>query len=357
MSRPWLKWVPAVAVPAVIVVGVLAAPLQAGAAVDLPEKTPKQVLELAAGSGVDTFSGTLEQSSDLGLPELPSTGDAATSEVSDALELLTGSHTVRVYQNGADKSRVQVRYPMSERNLIQNGSDVWLYDSADNTAAHTTLPDAAAGRTSPEETYTPSDLADTFLADVTPNTIVSLGENTQIAGRGAYELVLTPNTADTLVGSVAIAVDSDTGLPLRVQVFASDAAEPAIEVTFTAVSFEAPDADLFAFTPPAGATVTEETLPERGDATPDKTPKADQTDHGGATVVGTGWDAVIAVPASADGSGLAELTTSPLYTQLTEAVDGGRALRSTLLSVLITDDGRVFAGSVSVERLQAVAAE
>ncbi len=39
------------------------------------------------------------------------------------------------------------------------------------------------------------------------------------------------------------------------------------------------------------------------------------------------------------------------------AVDGGRALSSTLVSVLITDDGRVFAGAVPVERLQAAAAQ
>ncbi|MGY4858977.1 LolA family protein [Cryobacterium sp. AP23] len=351
MSRTWLKWMPAVAVPAVIAVGVLAVPLQAGAAADLPEKTPQGVLELAAGSTVDTFSGTLEQSSDLGLPELPSTGDAATSEFSDALDLLTGSHTVRVYQSGDDQSRVQVQDTMSERNLIRNGADVWLYDSADNTAAHTTLPADAGAQASPEKSYTPGELADTFLAEVTPSTIVSLGENTEVAGRGAYELVLTPNTADTLVGSVAIAVDAETGLPLRVQVTARDAAEPAVSVGFTSLSLDAPAADLFTFTPPAGATVTEETLPTPADGTH---PKADES---GATVIGTGWDAVVAVPASADASALTDLTASPLYTQLTEAVDGGRAVSTTLVSVLVTDDGRVFAGSVPVERLQAVAEE
>ena len=352
MSRILLKWMPAVAVPAVIAVGVLAVPLQAGASVDLPSTTPKQVLELVAGSTVDTFSGTLEQSSELGLPELPSTGDAAAGEVSDALDLLTGSHTVRIYQNGEDQSRVQVQDTMSERNLIRNGSDVWLYDSADNTALHTTLPADAGPQTSPEKSYTPGELADTFLAAVTPSTIVSLGENTEVAGRGAYELVLTPNTADTLVGSVAIAVDSETGLPLRVEVHAADdAAEPAISVGFTTLSLDAPDADLFNFAPPAGATVTEKTLPRPTDAPPTT------GDHSGVTIIGTGWDAVVAMPAGADGSALAELTASPLYTQLTDAVDGGRAVSTELLSVLITDDGRVFAGSVPVERLQAVAEE
>jgi outer membrane lipoprotein-sorting protein len=356
MSRNWPKWMPAVAVPAVIAVGVLAVPLQAGAATDLPDKTPKQVLELAAGSTVDTFSGTLEQTSDLGLPELPSTGtgDVDTGEMSDALDLLTGDHTVRVYSNGDDQSRVQVQDAMSERNLIRNGSDVWLYDSADNTAAHTTLPADARTHSGAEKSYTPGELADSFLADVTPSTIVSLGENTEIAGRSAYELVLTPNTDDTLVGSVAIAVDSETGLPLSVQVRAAEGSEPAVSVAFTSLSLDAPDADLFEFTPPAGATVTEKTLPTAGDES--YTGKTDEAAADGATVIGTGWNAVVAVPA-VDAAALAELTASPLYSQLTDTVDGGRAVSTTLLSVLITDDGRVFAGSVPVERLQAVAAE
>jgi outer membrane lipoprotein-sorting protein len=353
MSRNWVKWMPAVAVPAVIAVGVLAVPLQAGASTDLPDRTPREVLELAAGSTVDSFSGTLEQTSDLGLPELPSTGDAETGEAADALDLLTGDHTVRVYQNGPDQRRVQVQDPMSERNLIQNGADVWAYDSADNTAVHTVLPADTDSSTAPTPTYTPGELADSFLSEVAPSTIVGLGDNTEVAGRGAYELELTPNTDDTLVGSVAIAVDAETGLPLRVTVTAADAAEPAISVGFTALSLAAPAADLFTFTPPAGATVTEESLPVKPD-TADAGPDADSS---GATVIGTGWDAVVAVPAAADGSGLAELTASPLYAQLTEAVDGGRAVSTTLLSVLITDDGRVFAGSVPVERLQAVAAE
>src|SRR5690606_32016548 len=47
----------------------------------------------------------------------------------------------------------------------------------------------------------------------------------------------------------------------------------------------------------------------------------------------------------------ADVDAAALYQQLTTPVDGGRLLSSTLLSVLITDDGRVLAGAVPGDAL------
>jgi len=44
-----------------------------------------------------------------------------------------------------------------------------------------------------------------------------------------------------------------------------------------------------------------------------------------------------------------------LLGELTTAVTGGRVISTALVSVLLTDDGRVFAGAVPSERLQAAA--
>ena len=46
-----------------------------------------------------------------------------------------------------------------------------------------------------------------------------------------------------------------------------------------------------------------------------------------------------------------------MLAQLTTAVDGGRAIETSLVSVLLTDDGRVLAGAVPVDRLVAAVAE
>jgi len=377
MPHKALKWLPAVVVPAVIAVGVIAVPLQAGAAVDLPDKTPKQVLLMVSDSTVRSFSGTIEQSSDMGLPDVdlgatmsssseapagPAT-DPSAQAVTAALELLTGSHTARVYADGPGNVRVQVLDRFAERNLISNGTDAWFYESQTNAVTHVAIPtpddatardkEAALKRLAPGGLSSPAEVADRFLSAVDPSTTVSVGSDGNVAGRTVYDLILTPASTETLVHSISIAVDSETGVPLRVTVRATGQTDPAFEVGFTTVDFGAPSADLFTFTPPANATVTEQSLPVAGHSghmTAGDGPASSPGD--GPVVTGSGWDAVVELnPASVP----EELTASPLFTQFTTSVAGGRALSTSLLNVLVTTDGRILAGSVSLERLQAVA--
>ena len=346
-SRTWLKWMPAVAVPVLIASAAVAVPLSANAAVNLPTKTPAQVLALVAGEKVTALAGTISQTSSLGLPELPITG--ADASAGSALELLTGSHTARIFLDGSTKQRVQVLDSMAERDLVRNGSDVWLYDSKKKTAVHSTL-DARTGETTLEGSIpTPGQLASKLLASVDSTTTVSLGSDLRVAGRTAYDLVVTPKTGDTLVGSVSIAVDSETGLPLSVDVFVRSQEAPAFHVGFSKLDLATPDASLFAFAPPAGATVT-----ERAPKTDVAHPTAPPTDAAKPTVSGTGWGAIVALPA---GTNTSSATSSPLFGKLTTAVEGGGHLfHTSLVNVLLTDDGRVFAGSVPVAKLQAAAA-
>lgn len=349
MKHRLVRWLPAVVVPVAIAAGAIAIPLAAGAA-DLPVKSPEDVLRLVASSDTKAFTGTVEQSSDLGLPSLPKNvgGSSADSSAASTLELLMGDHTAKVYVDGPTKVRVQVLDQLAERDAIRNGSDVWLYQSSDESVTHITLPEHTADTEptpAPDATATtPQALAQRFLAAVDPSTAVTLGSNTKVAGRDAYDLVLTPRTDATLVGSVSIAVDGQTGLPLRVQVLARGASSPAFEAGFTSFTPGAPDESVFAFTPPKGATVSEQS-PKQGDRHIDAA-------HPKPTVTGTGWATIVSLPA---GSAPAQALDDPLVAQLTQPVDGGRALSTTLVSVLVTADGRVLAGAVPVSALQSAA--
>ena len=110
-------------------------------------------------------------------------------------------------------------------------------------------------------------------------------------------------------------------------------------------SDQAPDASVFSFTPPQGATVSDQSLPS-------KAAKHPGADHPKPEVSGEGWATIVSLPA---GSAPAGLSDDPLFAQLTQPVDGGRALSTSLVSVLVTDDGRVLAGAVPVSALQAAA--
>jgi outer membrane lipoprotein-sorting protein len=355
---------PAAVIPAVIAGGALAA--HAVNDVNLPEKTPEQVIALIHSSTATAFSGTFEQTSSLGLPELPTAGGSADASAASALDLLTGSRTARVYVDGRAKQRVQLMDSLAERDVVRNGSDVWLYDSKKASAEHLKLTSkntdsAAPGSSDPlapgaGATQTPAEFAHKLLTKLDTSTDVSVSDDTSVAGRSAYDLVLTPKSSGTLVGSVAIAVDAKSGLPLSVEVHARGQKDPAVDLAFTDISLTKPDSSLFSFTPPAGTKVTEHAhviehpkhaATPGGDATP---PSIANT----LTVTGADWTSVVQLPA---GSGAASLANSPIFGQMTTSVAGGRVLSTSLVNVLLTDDGRVFAGAVPVATLQAAASK
>lgn len=348
MGHRWIRWAPAVAVPAAIAAAVIVAPIAAGAS-DLPVSSPSDVLRLVASSDTRAFSGTVEQTSDLGLPSLPAgTGKTDDGSAASALGLALADHTAKVWVDGPAHVRVQVLDRLAERDAYRDGSDLWLYQSSGDEVTHATIPAGAheAAPTPDATALTPSQLAQRFLAAVDPSTEVTLGDPVKVAGRDAYDLVLTPRTDATLVGSVAIAVDGRTGIPLKVSVTARGASAPAFEAGFTSFSDQKPDASVFSFTPPKGATVHEQKLPSRADG------EAVKGDHPKPAVTGEGWSAIVALPA---GSAPGSVADDPLVAQLTQPVDGGRALSASLLSVLVTADGRVLAGAVPVSALQAAA--
>lgn len=363
---------PAVVVPAVIAGAAAVGSLPASAVDPLPGKSPEQVLALAAGHTTHSLSGTVEQTSELGLPELPETGPSPAASELSWLELLSAPHTARVYTDGPTKARVQVLDRMAERDLVWNGQELWLYNSRNNTVAHATVPadwslmdkpmnNPRADRPVP----TPDEIAGKILATLDPSTDLSVRPDVQVAGRAAYNLILTPRSQQTLVGSVAIAVDGETGLPLSVEVHARSQAEPAFSVAYTSLTLGSPDPALFEFTPPPGATVEElqpappsaahkhipppPTLPDA--TSPEGVPPAPERP----AVTGSGWETIVEIPASAGTSQADAVLAEPLLEQAVVRVDGGRLLSTSLVNVLFTDDGRMFAGALPVEMLQAAA--
>jgi hypothetical protein len=374
--RRVLIWTAAVGVP-VLAGAVILVPMAASGAVDLPDKTPAELIEFAAASDVDALSGTIEQSSDLGLPDLGALtgamGDSSASEggptaadIDDLISLVTGSHTAKVYLDG-ESARMQVLDQLGERNVYVDGvaNQIWYVDSETQTATQLMLPSDAeidglhSDASVPQEAVpTPDEMLDQALAGLDESTEVTVGTDARVAGRDVYELVLTPRTADTLVGEIRFAIDGENGVALAASVTARGASEPAFQTGFTQVDFSAPDPEVFAFTPGDDITVTQKdiALPD-GAPSHDSAPTDDATSDAASPVVyGEGWSAVVELPNSSE-AGAADVFAGldpeqlALLNSVTTAVDGGRVLQTSLVSVLITDDGRVLAGAVPAARL------
>ncbi|HEX5728003.1 hypothetical protein [Microbacterium sp.] len=374
-----LAWTAAIAVP-LVAAGAILMPMAASGAVDLPDKTVEELLEFAAASDVDAMSGTIEQTSELGLPDLDALvgggdsgseteGDASTPDVDDLLELVTGTHTANVYLDG-ERARLQVLDRLAERNVYADGDaeEVWYVDSETKTATRFTV--AGGGglleqqRPGPDGADaplpTPDQMLDDALARLDETTEVTVGTDARVAGRDVYELILTPRTADTLVGDIRFAIDGENGAALAGSITARGATEPAFHVAFTRVSFESPDPSVFAFAPGDGIAVQEEVLPlptaEEWALWQTKAHSGARTD--GVTVLGEGWSAVAELPASEDGGASTnpDAETRELLEGITTVVPDGRALETSLVSVLIADDGRILVGAVPVSRLVEAAA-
>ena len=90
-----------------------------------------------------------------------------------------------------------------------------------------------------------------MLAALEPTTTVTTDSDVTVADRAAYELVLDPNDDDSLIGQVRLAIDGETKMPLRVQVFNVNAA-PVFEVGYDSVSFTRPEDREFEFKAAAG---------------------------------------------------------------------------------------------------------
>ena len=384
---PRARWaVPAGVLAAVgaVMAGALIGTAQASPA--LPARTPAQLLAAVAGrtGPLPPLTGTVVESAALGLPDLPGTDNP-----SSITTLLTGSHTVRIWYAGPRHFRLAVPGMASESDLIVNGSTAWYWQSTTNSVTRYSLPAGdhpAEHRPAPAMALTPQQAARQALAAVGPSTRVSVQNNVTVAGEAAYQLVLAPRSPNSLIGQVRIAIDATHHVPLRVQIFARGAQSPAFQVGYTSISFVRPAASNFSFSPPPGAKVKTATLLPNGWS--GQVPASRKT-SANPRVMGQDWLTVAVLPASAlsemsGGAGSAAgvagsaaqsaagsnpggssggISGSALLgaamrsaTNVHGAWGSGRLLHTSLLSILITNNGRVLVGAVTPSVLYADAA-
>ncbi len=371
-DHPRARWAAPASAVAVIGAITLVGNHTASADAGLPARSAAQLLVDVQQAKLGYLSGTVVQSSDLGLPDLSGLGGPGGGGSSSLESTVSGTHTWRVWYGGQNQQRLALVGSLGESDIIRNGTDLWVWSSKDKTAQHRTLAPHDSSDTTSHPSPSPTDLPKTpqeaaqrALAALQPTTEVTTSGTDVVAGRSAYDLVLKPRDAASLVGWVRIAIDAQRHLPLRVQVYSRTLASPAFEVGFTSIDFARPDARQFVFNPPPGTTVTQ------AQGTPSKS--GTKPDMGKSTrprVVGKGWTSVMVgtlptgstSPGSSgpDGSGLDSVRQLQAIVDRLPMVSGswgsGRLLQGTLFSAVLTDDGRFAVGAVAPTSLYAALA-
>jgi outer membrane lipoprotein-sorting protein len=395
-SRRRLRWlVPVAAISATSIAAALpnVVPVGADPVPVLPVLTPAQLLAKVRDAHVTTLSGDITVRSNLGLPDLGPLGVGGGT----FLDLLTGTHVAHMWVDGTDHLRLALDSAGAETDWIRNGSDVWAWDSSTQSVKHATLDTLAkhagslgngdsdpAPSSLPLAVGDPTQAADALLAAIDPSTDVSVRTPGYVAGRPVYELVVAPKSPNSTIADGVISVDSATGTPLAVRIDAKSSATPALNVTFTTVSFDKPAASTFDFTVPPGAQLTEvanaadllplgrfgagqrrvhvKTAPGVQTSTPIDpaagsvpsaiTPRDTGQPGGGPRVklTGSNWDAVAIISNLPLGRQFQQLFSgSPA---VTVGSVSGHLLSTSLINVLILDDGRIVVGAVTPAALE-----
>jgi outer membrane lipoprotein-sorting protein len=294
----------------------------------LPPVTPEDLVSsVLAAADPGPFNGTVELENNLGLPALPQAPQAA-----------NGTSTARIWSGGDHLGRVALPTDTGERTLVSDGTTHWAWNSDDHTVVK--RPADHPDRTAPTD---PAAAAAQAIAELRATSTVAVDGTATVAGRGAYELVLTPApTERTLLREVRVAVDAEKRIPLRLTVLATGSTGPALQVGFTDLTFGPQDPALFTFTPPPGATITE-------------APARDPAAQRDSTTVGDGWDTVRIMRKPADTTPATSGPTAPGLSTIGTPVSGpwgsGRLITAAVGSAIITDDGRIAAGAVPAQVL------
>ncbi|MFE1254483.1 LolA family protein [Streptomyces fungicidicus] len=344
---------------------------------DLPEITAAQLIEKIAKSDVERLSGTVKITTDLGLPDLGGLesglasgamerggeGGSSADPTAKLTELASGTHTLRVAADGPDKQKVSLLENAAEYSLIHDGKDVWGYDSASNEVYHSTVDPSGEDREQ-QPPATPKDFAEEALKSVDDTTSVTVDGTAQVAGRDAYKLVVKPRQSGSTVGAISIAVDHKTGMPLKFTLTPASGGSAVVDVGFTKVSFDKPDASTFAFTPPKGAKVTEDDGRAEGrehSGKPEKAPKSEEDlakGLDGLKMLGEGWNSIATFDTGGQGglpTGEAGGDLGGFFDSLGDRVKGdfgtGTVFSTRLVNALITEDGKVYVGAVTKDAL------
>jgi hypothetical protein len=168
--------------------------------------------------------------------------------------ILTGA-TGRLWASG-DQLRLELQASGEggDAQVLLDGDKLSIIETGSNTVYRATLPRDQKTASEPVPSLARVQDALTQLAQ---NATLSGAQPSNVAGRPAYTVRISPRHDGGLLGAAEVAWDAEHGVPLRAAVYASGTADPVLELKATNVTFGKVAAANLAIPEPAGAHVVD----------------------------------------------------------------------------------------------------
>jgi hypothetical protein len=188
-----------------------------------------------------TFTNNLIDSSDF-------TGQSADP-------LLQGA-TGRLWLTDDGRLRIELQSDDGDAQIVVDHRSFWISDPAQQTVYEGTLPAGHDGSSGSGAIPSIAQIQ-TELTKLMSSADISGAQPTDVAGRAAYRVSISPRTSGGLVGSAQLAWDAATGVPLDLAVYARGDTSPVLELKATSIGYgSVPDSDVDV-SPPAGSRVVQ----------------------------------------------------------------------------------------------------
>jgi outer membrane lipoprotein-sorting protein len=180
----------------------------------------------------------------------------SSSEIQSPGPLLGGGNG-RVWLSPATHQlRLELQGENGDAQLLVNQRSFWVYDPMSNTVYEGTLPAQQQSANSGAQDKVPSVAQiQSQLQQAMAHVTLSGAIPSDVAGRAAYTLKVSPQHSGGLLGSAQLAWDALRGVPLRFALYASNQPKPVLELKATHISFGRVKSKVFSISPPAGAKV------------------------------------------------------------------------------------------------------
>jgi hypothetical protein len=162
------------------------------------------------------------------------------------LPLLSGADGRLWYANG--RLRMEFQTDQGDTQLLLTGNRALVYDAADGTAYSAILPAIGV----PQVAHSSLEGASTLLDSLSGDAAISQPEPGVTGGRPAYTVRIEPTHDGGLLRSASVAVDAETGAPLRLDLYGVGRDAPLLELALSDVSYGAIEPSVFRLRLPFG---------------------------------------------------------------------------------------------------------